>query len=234
MENVFPQVVFAPFGIPIRDTVISTWVMIALVVGAVILARQRWPTVLEMLVGFLNDIISDVMGQSAEPFLPFLGTLIIFIAGANVLGVLPAIPVPDELQGVLPWLPLERDKMLPIVTPTRDINTPLALAITVFFAVHYFGVRGKGALGYLKSLASPIFILPLEIIGQLSRTLSLTLRLFGNVISTEMIVAVIFMLIPPLVPLPLIGFSMFTGVLQAYIFTSLAAVYIGAALEEAE
>ena len=76
MENVFPQVVFAPFGIPIRDSVISTWVMMALVVVAVILARQRSPTVLEMLVGFLNDIISDVMGQSAEPFLPFLGALI--------------------------------------------------------------------------------------------------------------------------------------------------------------
>jgi F-type H+-transporting ATPase subunit a len=234
MENVFPQVVFAPFGIPIRDSVISTWVMIALVVGAVILARERWPTILEMLVGFLNDIISDVMGQSAEPFLPFLGALIIFIAGANVLGVLPAIPVPDELQGILPWLPLETDKMLPIVTPTRDINTPLALAIAVFFAVHYFGVRGKGALGYLKSLSSPIFMLPLEIIGQLSRTLSLTLRLFGNVISTELIVAVIFMLIPLFVPLILMGFSMFTGVLQAYIFTSLAAAYIGAALEEIE
>jgi F-type H+-transporting ATPase subunit a len=211
MENVFPQVVFAPFGIPIRDTVISTWVMMALVVGGVILARQRWPTVLEMLVGFLNDIISDVMGQSAEPFLPFLGALIIFIALANTVGVVPIL-----------------------VTPTRDINTPLALAIAVFFAVHYFGVRGKGALGYLKSLSSPIFMLPLEIVGQLSRTLSLTLRLFGNVISTELIVAVIFMLIPPGVPLILMGFSMFTGVLQAYIFTSLAAVYIGAALEEAE
>jgi F-type H+-transporting ATPase subunit a len=185
--------------------------MIALVVGGVILARQRWPTVLEMLVGFLNDIISDVMGQSAEPFLPFLGALIIFIALANTVGVVPIL-----------------------VTPTRDINTPLALAIAVFFAVHYFGVRGKGALGYLKSLSSPIFMLPLEIVGQLSRTLSLTLRLFGNVISTELIVAVIFMLIPPGVPLILMGFSMFTGVLQAYIFTSLAAVYIGAALEEAE
>jgi F-type H+-transporting ATPase subunit a len=211
MENFFPQVVFAPFGIPIRDTVISTWVMIALVVGGVILARQRWPMVLEMLVGFLNDIISDVMGQSAEPFLPFLGALIIFIALANTVGVVPIL-----------------------VTPTRDINTPLALAIAVFFAVHYFGVRGKGALGYLKSLSSPIFMLPLEIVGQLSRTLSLTLRLFGNVISTEMIVAVIFMLRPELAPLPFIGFSLFTGVLQAYIFTSLAAAYIGAALEESE
>jgi F-type H+-transporting ATPase subunit a len=86
-------------------------------------------------------------------------------------------------------------------------------------------------VGYFKALASPIFMLPMEIIGQLSRTLSLTLRLFGNIISTELIVAVIFMLVPLIAPLPLVGFSMFTGFLQAYIFTTLATVYISTALE---
>ncbi len=211
MEDFFPQVVFNILGIPVRDTVISTWIMMAIVAIAVIFVRRRWPTVLEMLVGFLGDTISDVMGRPAEPYLPFLGALAIFIAVANVIGVVPVL-----------------------ITPTRDINTPLALAVVVFFSVHFFGIQAKGVLGYLKSLASPIFILPLEIIGQLSRTLSLTLRLFGNVISTEMIVAVIFMLVPLIMPLPLIGFSIFTGVLQAYIFTSLATVYIGAALEANE
>ena len=211
MDDFFPQVVFTVLGVPVRDTVISTWVMMALVVTAVILVRRRWPTALEMLVAFLDDTISDVMGRPAEPYLPFLGALAIFIAVANIIGVVPIL-----------------------VTPTRDINTPLALAIAVFFSVHVFGIQAKGVLGYLKSMASPIFILPLEIVGQLSRTLSLTLRLFGNVISTEMIVAVIFMLVPLFMPLPLIGFSMFTGVLQAYIFTSLATVYIGAVLEDIE
>ncbi len=211
MEDFFPQVVFTILGIPVRDTVISTWIMMAIVAIAVIFVRRRWPTVLEMLVGFLGDTISDVMGRPAEPYLPFLGALAIFIAVANVIGVVPVL-----------------------ITPTRDINTPLALAVVVFFSVHFFGIQAKGVLGYLKSLASPIFILPLEIIGQLSRTLSLTLRLFGNVISTEMIVAVIFTLVPLIMPLPLIGFSIFTGVLQAYIFTSLATVYIGAALEANE
>jgi F-type H+-transporting ATPase subunit a len=106
--------------------------------------------------------------------------------------------------------------------------------LAVFFSVHYFGIRAQGVLGYLKSLASPIFILPLEIIGQISRTLSLAVRLFGNIISTELIVAVIFMLVPLIVPLPLIGFSMFTGLLQAYIFAALATVYISTALEDGE
>ena len=211
MGNFFPQVVFEVLGVPVRDTVISTWIMMALVLAAVTAARRRWPSALEMLVGFLNDTISDVMGRPAEPYLPFLGALAIFIAISNVIGVVPFL-----------------------VSPTRDVNTPLALALTVFLSVHYFGIRAKGVLGYLKSLASPIFVLPLEIIGQVSRTISLTVRLFGNIVSTEMIVAVIFALVPMIAPLPLIGFSMFTGLLQAYIFTALATVYIGAGLEDSE
>ena len=211
MEDVFPQLVFKVFGIPVYDTVISTWVMMVLVVGGAIFVGRRQPAALEMVVDFLNDMVSDVMGRPAEPYLPLLGSLTIFIAAANLIGIVPFV-----------------------VNPTRNINTPLALALIVFFSVHYFGVRAKGVMGYFKSLASPVFMLPLEVIGQLSRTLSLTLRLFGNVISTELVVAVIFALIPLFVPLPLVGFSMFTGVLQAYIFTVLAAVYIGAGLEAGE
>jgi len=208
MENFFPHVLFTILGIPVRDTVVSTWVMMAVVVGLAIIVGRRRPTALEMLVDFLNDTISDVMRGPTELYLPLLGALAIFIAAANVIGVVPFV-----------------------ASPTRDINTPLALALVVFFSVHYFGMRAKGVVGYFKDLASPIFILPLEIVGQLSRTLSLTLRLFGNIISTELIVAVIFALVPLFVPLPLVGFSMFTGLLQAYIFTALAAVYIGAGLE---
>ncbi len=211
MDGVFPQVVFRFLGIPVRDTVVSTWVMMALIVGAAALIGRRRPMALEMLVDFLIDTISGVMGRPAEFYLPLLGTLAIFIAVANTVGIVPIV-----------------------VTPTRDINTPLALALVVFFSVHYFGIRAKGVMGYFKDMASPVFMLPLEIVGQLSRTLSLTLRLFGNVLSTELIVAVIFALVPLIVPLPLVAFSMLTGVLQAYIFTVLATVYIGAGLEASE
>jgi len=211
MEGVFPQVVFRFLGIPVRDTVVSTWVMMALIVGAAALIGRRRPMALEMLVDFLIDTVSGVMGRPAEFYLPLLGTLAIFIAVANTIGIVPIV-----------------------VTPTRDINTPLALALVVFFSVHYFGIRAKGLVGYFKDMASPVFMLPLEIVGQLSRTLSLTLRLFGNVLSTELIVAVIFALVPLIVPLPLVAFSMLTGVLQAYIFTVLATVYIGAGLEASE
>jgi F-type H+-transporting ATPase subunit a len=211
MDGVFPQVVFRVFGIPIRDTVISTWIMMAIIVGAATVIGRRRPAALGMLIDVLADLVSVVIGRPAGPYLPFLGTLAIFIAVADVIGIVPIV-----------------------VTPTRDINTPLAMALIVFFSVYYFGIREKGLWGYFKGLASPIFMLPMELISHLSRTLSLTLRLFGNIISTELIVAVVFSLIPLIVPLPLVAFSMFTGVLQAYIFTVLAAVYIGAALEASE
>jgi len=211
MEGVFPEVVFEIFGIPVRDTVVSTWIMIAIVVGAAAVAGRRWPMAMEMLLDFLSDTVSSVMGRPADPYLPFLGALAIFIAVANVIGVVPVV-----------------------VTPTRDINTPLALSLVVFFSVYYFGIRAKGLVGYFRDMASPIFMLPMELISHVSRTLSLTLRLFGNIISTELIVAVVFALVPLVVPLPLVAFSMLTGVLQAYIFVVLAAVYIGAGLEASE
>lgn len=189
------------FGVPVRDTVVSTWFMVVLILAVAYLLRERKPELLEMLVQLITDNVSSVAGRSIDPYLSLLGTLAIFIAVANAFGAVPIF-----------------------VTPTRDINTPAALALVVFFAVHYFGIRKRG-LDYVKSLANP-----LEVISQLSRTLSLTLRLFGNVISTELITAVVFSLVPLIIPLVFIGFSMFTGVLQAYIFTVLAAIYIDAAV----
>jgi F-type H+-transporting ATPase subunit a len=222
MRGLFPQVVFTVFGIGVRDTVISTWLMMIIVIALGVVIRRRRPALIEMVLNFLEDLISDLLaGYPTERYLPFLGSLAIFVAAANVFSVLPGIPLPGG-------------RMLTIVAPTRDINTPAALAIVVFMSVHYYGARQQGLLGYLKNLASPVFLFPLEVIGQISRTVSLAVRLFGNVLSTELIVLVVFMLIPLFVPLPVIGLNIFTGLLQAYIFTALAAVYISTGLEEPE
>jgi len=207
MEAVFPQVVLRIFGIALRDTVVSTWAVMIAVTALVYGLQRRRPEALEMIVDFVLDTGASIMRRSAEPYLPLLGSLTIFVAVSNAFGVVPMF-----------------------VTPTRDINTPLALALVVWGAVHYYGVHEKGLGGYLKDLANPIFTLPLELIGQVSRTMSLTLRLFGNVISTEIIIAVVTSLVPLVVPLVFVAFSMFTGALQAYIFTVLAAVYIGSAV----
>jgi len=212
MDFVFPKVVFRLFNvIPVRDTVISTWIMIALAMGVVFILRRFMPDALEMFIDFVSDTITDLLGRPAEPFLPFLGAMILFLLLGNNLGLLPFL-----------------------ATPSKDINTPLAMALIVFFAVHYYGIRERGLWAYLKSLATPIFMLPLEVIGQLSRTMSLTLRLFGNVLSSEFIVAVIFTLVKPVAPLPMMVLGMVTGVLQAYIFTVLALSFIASALGDAK
>lgn len=208
MGAMFPQVAFYVGSLAIYDTIVSTWVMIAIIALIAWFLGRRRSVALEMIVGFLSGIISDMMGRPAGPYLSLLGGLCIFIAVANIIGVVPMV-----------------------TTPTKDLNTCVALALVVFFSVHYFGIRELGLLGYFKQLASPIFMLPLEFISQISRTLSLSMRLFGNIISGEIIVAVIFSLVPVIAPLPLQIFTMFTGLLQAYIFTVLASVYVGAALE---
>lgn len=207
MQEVFPKVVFTLFGIPVRDSVVSTWIMMVLIILLVLILRRIKPTALEMIITFLYDFISEIMRRPADPFLPFLGSLALFVGVANVLGLIPFV-----------------------ITPTRDVNTPIALSLVVLVAVHVYGVRLMGFLPYLRSLASPIFLLPLEIVSQISRTISLSIRLFGNVFSTEIIIAILFSLIPLFIPLPLQGFSIFTGLLQAYIFTALAAVYIATGL----
>ena len=211
MESMRPYVVLTIGSLAITDTVVFTWLIMVLIVGLAVFLRQRLPTMLELLLDVLNDVISDVMGRPAEPYLPFLGTLAIFIAAANTFSAVPFI-----------------------TAPTRDISTPLALALVVFASVHYFGIRERGLWRYLKDTATPIFTLPLEVIGQLSRTIALTLRLFGNIVSGEMVAAVLFALAPLFVPIPMLGFGLFTGILQAYIFTSLASVYIAAGIEAAE
>ena len=210
MESIAPQVVFYLFGLPITDTVVSTWVLMAIIILMAYLIRKYKPAAGEMMIEMINGIVSSVMpeGTRVSKYIAILGTLTIFLMLANIFSIFPLM-----------------------VSPTANINTTLALAIVVFFAVHIYGVREKGLWGYLKDFADPVFILPLEIVSQFSRTLSLSVRLFGNILSTDLIVLIVFSLIPFLVPLPLAALGMLTGVLQAYIFTVLASLYIASAVE---
>lgn len=209
MDSVTPRVVFTLFGLPVRNTVLATWVTMGLIILVVVILDRIKPHLLENFVEFLSNLIGGIMNlEHVEKYLPILGTLIIFIAVANTLGSFPLL-----------------------TSPTSDINTTIALALVVFFAVHFYGIRANGIFPYAKDMASPIFLLPLEIIGQISRTISLALRLFGNILSGELIVAIVFSLIPVFLPLPLMGLSLLIGILQAYVFTALSSVYISTAIE---
>lgn len=181
----------------------------AIIISSVVILGKFKPLLLQDLVDFLSNLVSDIMNiESVEPYLPFLGSLAIFLAVANTFGSFPIFS-----------------------SPTSDLNTPIALSLVVFFAVHVFGMKSQGFFGYLKDLASPIFMLPLEIISQISRTISLAARLFGNMLSGDLIVAVILSLVPLFVPIIMMGLSLLIGLLQAYVFTALASVYIASALE---
>lgn len=213
MDLIAPQEVFRIFGVGITNTVVSTWVVMAIIIVGAWLVRKFRPGISEIIIESINGIVSSVMPEDTKiiRYLPILGTLAIFLIISNIFSIFPTM-----------------------VSPTANINTTIALALVVFFAVHVYGIREKGLWGYMKDFAKPIFILPLEIISQISRTLSLSIRLFGNILSTDLIVAIIFSLIPFFLPLPLAALSMLTGVLQAYIFTVLASLYIASAIEVEE
>lgn len=168
-----------------------------------------WQHLLEVGVESVVNLISRVTKQPGEKFVTLIGTLAVFIATANLVGLLPGLR-----------------------SPTGDVNTPLALALIVFFAVHYYGVKELGLKGYLRHLAQPSLVtLPMELVGQVSRTLALSFRLFGNIVAGAVIVAILYLLLPLLIPVPLLLFNVLIGLLQAFVFTILAAVYIGAAVE---
>ena len=206
MERIVAREVFRLFGVPVTNSVISTWVMMAMVFVAVAILRRRAPIVLEMLVDFVDELAGMFISGPTAPYVPFLGALLVFIATANLIGIVPIM-----------------------FTPTRDLNTPLALSLVLFFVVFAFGIYAKGLWGFLKSFFSPM--LPLDLIGYLSRTTSLTLRLFGNIIGGEIVVAVLFSLVPIGVPLIMVALGTITGLLQAYVFTVLASSYIGSMIE---
>jgi len=214
-------VVFRIGSLSVNETIFFTWVVMALLVllsliltrglsaGLVVSRRQG---ILEMLLSFLESQISSVVGAKPRPFIPFLGSLFVFILAANLLEVVPLYH-----------------------PPTSSLSTTLALAVCVFFAVPAFGIAKLGARSYFREYLEPSpLMLPFTIIGELSRTLSLSVRLFGNIMSESLIAAVLLMIVPLFVPLIFQVFGLLIGAIQAYIFLTLATVYIGSALAARE
>jgi len=206
-----------PVGI--TRPVVTTWAIIAvltliswLVTGRLRLHPDRRQIVLELLVTGIMAQIDEVIRKNPRPFLPLLGTLFIFLVAANLSGVLPGVEA-----------------------PTGKLETPAALALIVFVVVHYFGVRARGPFGYLASFAKPkLIMLPLNIVSEITRTFSLMVRLFGNVISGEFVIGLVVALAGLFVPVPLMALEILVGLVQAYIFTILATVFIGAAVDNFE
>ena len=208
------KTVFMIGPVPITEPVVVTWgIMAALALGGWLATRSlavvpsRSQTVVEVVVGAIEDQIRSTMRVTPAPYLPLLGTLFMFILAANWSSLIP---------GVDP--------------PTAHIETDAALGLIVFFAIIYFGISTRGPLGYLKTFADPtIVMIPLNVVETFTRTFSLIVRLFGNVMSGVFIIAIVLSLAGLLVPIPLMALDLLTGAVQAYIFTVLAMVFIGSA-----
>lgn len=201
----------------LNATIVFTWtLMLALVIGsrfitrrlATGLERSRGQNLLEIVVTMILKQIEEVGLRQPRKYLGFLGTLFLFVAAATLCTVIPGFE-----------------------PPTGSLSTTAALALCVLIAVPYFGIRDQGVRGYLASYAEPTLImLPFNIISEVSRTLALAVRLFGNMMSGAMIIAILLTITPFIFPVVMTVLGLLTGMVQAYIFFILATVYIAAAL----
>jgi F-type H+-transporting ATPase subunit a len=200
----------------LNATIVFTWaIMAVLAIGSKLITRRlsngedrsRWQNLLEIIVTGIEKQIEEVGLTHPEKYVGFLGTLFLFVATATLCTIIP---------GYEP--------------PTGSLSTTAALALSVFVAVPFFGIADQGWGGYLKSYMEPtIIMLPFNIISEVSRTLALAVRLFGNMMSGAMIIAILLTITPFLFPVVMTLLGLLTGMVQAYIFSILAAVYIAAA-----
>ncbi len=210
-------IVFWQWGMfSLNATIVFTWLVMGLLTLISWLVTRglstgtelsRWQNLLEVLVTGINDQILQVSHQDPGRYLPFVGTLFLYIAMANLLNIVPGY-----------------------MAPTGSLSTTTALAICVFIAVPIYGIAYEGSVSYMKHYVKPSWLmLPFNIIGEISRTIALAVRLYGNIMSGTVIVAILLSLTPYLFPIVMQLLGLLTGMIQAYIFAVLAMVYIASA-----
>jgi len=210
------QILWQHGFVKLNGTIATTWaMMVVMALGSKLITRRLategdispWQGLLEIVVTTIEKQIKDVGLSQPEKYLSFLGTLFLFVATASLCTVIP---------GYKP--------------PTGSLSTTAALALCVFIAVPLFGIQEQGLGGYLKTYTRPtIIMLPFNIISELSRTLALAVRLFGNMMSGVMIIGILLTITPYIFPIVMTALGLLTGMVQAYIFSILAGVYIAAA-----
>jgi len=214
-----PDILFYLGPVPISRPVVTTWAIMAVLTGVSWLGLRRarihpstLQTVLEVVVETTAKQVTEIIRRDPWPYLPLLGTLFVFLVFANLSAIVP---------GMKP--------------PTGHIETPAALATIVFLSVHFFGVRSRGLAEYLGHYTKPsVLLLPLNVLSEITRTFSLMVRLFGNMMSHEFVIAIVVFLAGLFLPIPFMLLGILIGIIQAYIFTVLAAVFIGAAVGSVE
>ncbi len=217
------EIVYFQYGfIRITATLVFTWVvMFILVAGSLLISRSigkekdplkvtKSQNISEALIVTVKGQISEVTQEDSGKYLPFIGTIFIFILFSNVVSIIP-------------WF----------ISPTASLNTTTALAICVFLAVPFYGIQSQGIGSYLKQYVKPnIIMLPFNIIGEMSRTLSLAVRLYGNIMSSGLIVIILLGILPLFFPVLVNAFGLLMGGIQAYVFAILSIVYIASSTKK--
>lgn len=214
-RGLFPPVLFRLGPVEVAGTVAYSLIVSAVLIGFALLVRyglgrrmSGWQVAAEFLIDHLEGVMRDMFACDPRPYTPLVVTLALFISTANLIGLAPGMRA-----------------------PTADFSTTAALAAIVFLAVPLYGIRARGLRGYFRHYLEPTpLLLPLEVITEFSRTLALAIRLFGNVMSEELVIAVLLSIAGLLVPVPLMMLAIITGLVQAYIFAVLTVVYLSAAV----
>lgn len=195
------------------ETLIMSWVVMAAIIAFGVLSTRKlsflpgpWQTLGEVMVAAFQGLVDDALDEGNRHYFPLILTLFLFVWLSNMMGVIPGLS-----------------------EPTKDLNTPLAYGILGFFIAHYAGIRTKGIKAYLNEYIQPMFFMaPLNIIGELSKVVSISFRLYGNIMGGSIIILVVSDLVYNLVLPPLLNvfFGLFVGTIQAFVFTMLTLVYI--------
>jgi F-type H+-transporting ATPase subunit a len=200
--------------------VTNAWLVMALLTMFAILATRRmaiypnrFQNVMEVIISGFYSLLLDTMGEHGKKFFPLIATLGLYILMSNLIGLIPGFE-----------------------SPTSNLNTTVSMALCVFFMTHIVGVKLHG-LKYFKQFLGPVWwltplMMPIEIISHLSRPISLSVRLFGNIMGEDIVLAVVLLLVPLLVPMPVLVLMIFTSVIQTLVFMLLAMMYIAGAMEE--
>jgi F-type H+-transporting ATPase subunit a len=218
----FLDLILGKFNLHIPPHVTYTWLIMLLLLGLGMLAARQISmvpkgaqNVFELIVGGLEEFMVEITGEEGRAFFPYICTVFLFIALCNLIGLLPGF-----------------------LSPTANINTTLSLALCTFIYTHYLGIKYHGAK-YIKHFLGPIpalapLFFPIEIIGHFARVLSLTLRLFGNIMGEDLVLTILLFLAGMfLAPLPMMFLAVFTSVVQAFVFTLLSMMYFAGSMEHA-
>lgn len=221
IERYDDMIAFRLFGIPVNWTIASTWIVMALLVFVSVLATRglktgmkvsRWQTGMEVVVGLMRSQIKEMAGDDPMKYLPLVGTFFLFIAACVLLSVIP-------------WFKI----------PTASLSTTGAFAAVVLAGIPFYGIRNAGVRGYLKKYTEPSLILmPINVISDISSTVAMAIRLFGNMLSGVLIGSILLMLVPFVLPLPMQLLGLFTGFIQSYIFAVLAVVFMSSVVPPAD